>query len=74
MGGSADLYPSTKTLLDKEQDFERGNYSGRNFHFGIREHVMGGILNGMAVSNLRPYGSGFLIFTDYMRMRIRLSA
>ena len=74
LGGSADLYPSTKTLLDKEQDFERGSYGARNFHFGIREHVMGGILNGMAVSNLRPYGSGFLIFTDYMRMPIRLSA
>ncbi|HEV2113482.1 MAG TPA: transketolase, partial [Terriglobales bacterium] len=66
MGGSADLYPSTKTLIDKEQDFEKGNYGGRNFHFGIREHGMGGILNGMVLTKLRAYGSGFLIFTDYM--------
>ncbi|HKV39320.1 MAG TPA: transketolase C-terminal domain-containing protein, partial [Blastocatellia bacterium] len=55
-------------------DFAAGNYSGRNFHFGIREHAMGAIVNGMAVSKLRPYGSGFLIFSDYMRGSIRLSA
>jgi transketolase len=74
VGGSADLSPSTKTNLDKEQSFEAGNYSGRNLHFGIREHAMGAILNGMALSKLRAYGSTFLIFSDYMRPPIRLSA
>ena len=74
IGGSADLSPSTKTLLNKEQSFEAGNYAGRNFHFGIREHAMGAVLNGMALSKLRVYGSGFLIFSDYMRPPIRLAA
>jgi transketolase len=55
-------------------DFEAGSYEGRNFHFGIREHAMGAILNGMALSKVRAYGSGFLIFSDYMRAPIRLSA
>ncbi|MBV8206698.1 MAG: transketolase [Acidobacteria bacterium] len=75
MGGSADLAPSTKTLISAGGgDFEAGNYSGRNFHFGIREHTMGAILNGMALSRLRPYGSTFLIFSDYMRPAVRLAA
>ncbi|MFZ3263937.1 MAG: transketolase [Terriglobales bacterium] len=76
MGGSADLYPSTKTRLTFEGvgDFEAGNYNGRNFHFGIREHSMGAIVNGMTVSNLRAYGSTFFIFSDYMKPAIRLSA
>jgi len=74
LGGSADLYPSTKTLITGAGDFEKGSYSGRNFHFGIREHAMGSIVNGMALSALRPYGSTFLIFSDYMRPAIRLSA
>jgi transketolase len=74
LGGSADLAPSTKTLISGEKDFEKGSYGGRNFHFGIREHGMGGILNGMSLSRLRPYGAGFLIFTDYMRGAMRLSA
>ena len=76
MGGSADLYPSTKTRLtfDGVGDFEPGNYNGRNFHFGIREHTMGAIVNGMTVSNLRTYGSTFFIFSDYMKPAIRLSA
>jgi transketolase len=74
LGGSADLAPSTKTLISGEKDFEKGSYGGRNFHFGIREHGMGGILNGMSLSKLRPYGAGFLIFTDYMRGAMRLSA
>jgi len=74
LGGAADLYPSTKTLIDGEADFERGSYGGRNFHFGIREHAMGAILNGMALSKLRPYGATFFIFTDYMRPPIRLAA
>ena len=76
MGGSADLYPSTKTRLtfDGVGDFEPNNYQARNFHFGIREHAMGAIVNGMVLSNLRAYGSTFLIFSDYMKPAIRLSA
>lgn len=74
IGGAADLAPSTKTLVKDGGDFERGHYSGRNFHFGIREHAMGSILNGMALSGLRPYGATFLIFSDYMKPPIRLSA
>jgi transketolase len=76
MGGSADLYPSTKTRLtfDTAGDFEAGNYNAHNFHFGIREHAMGAIVNGMVLSKLRAYGSTFFIFTDYMKMPIRLSA
>lgn len=76
MGGSADLAPSTKTLLDFEGtgDLSAENQGGRNLHFGIREHAMCGILNGMALSNIRPYGATFLIFSDYARPAIRLSA
>ena len=74
IGGAADLAPSTKTLITGEGDFESDNYLGRNFHFGIREHAMGAILNGMALSKLRVFGSTFLIFSDYMRPAIRLSA
>jgi transketolase len=76
MGGAADLAPSTKTLLtfDAVGDFSAENYSGRNFHFGIREHAMGAIVNGLSLSKIRAYGAGFLIFSDYMRPTIRLSA
>lgn len=74
IGGAADLAPSTKTRMTDGGDFEAGSYEGRNFHFGIREHAMGAILNGMALSKVRAYGSGFLIFSDYMRAPIRLSA
>jgi transketolase len=76
IGGSADLAPSTKTRLtfDGAGDFSSEDYGGRNFHFGIREHAMGAILNGMALSKVRAYGSGFLIFSDYARATIRLSA
>lgn len=76
IGGSADLTPSTKTRLsfDGAGDFQAGSYGGRNLHFGVREHAMGAILNGLSVSKLRPYGSGFLIFSDYARCAIRLSA
>ena len=76
MGGSADLYPSTKTRLtfDGAGDFEPNHYNARNFHFGIREHAMGAIVNGMVLSKLRAYGSTFLIFSDYMKMPIRISA
>jgi transketolase len=76
MGGAADLYPSTKTRLTFEGagDFQPGQYQGRNFHFGIREHAMGAIVNGMTLCNVRPYGSTFFIFTDYMKPPMRLSA
>ena len=76
MGGSADLYPSTKTRLtfDGAGDFEAGQYNARNFHFGIREHAMGAIVNGMTLSKIRAYGSTFMIFSDYMKAPIRLSA
>ena len=75
-GGAADLAPSTKTLLTfpGAGDFTPDDHSGRNFHFGVREHAMGAILNGMSLSKVRPYGSGFLIFSDYARPAIRLSA
>jgi transketolase len=73
MGGAADLAPSTKTLIKDGGDFQKGNYSGRNFHFGIREHAMGAIANGMALSKLRPYVATFLIFSDYQRPAFRLS-
>ena len=76
IGGSADLAPSTKTRLTFEGagDFEAGAYAGRNFHFGIREHAMGAVLNGLSLCKIRPYGSGFLIFSDYGRAPIRLAA
>src|SRR6266540_4980666 len=74
VGGSADLAPSTKTRIADGGDFEPGSYGGRNLHFGVREHAMGAILNGMALEKLRVFGSTFLIFSDYMRAAIRLSA
>lgn len=76
IGGSADLAPSTKTRLtfDGAGDFSAENYQGRNFHFGIREHAMASIMNGLALSKVRAYGSGFLIFSDYARPAIRLAA
>ncbi|MCB1181292.1 MAG: transketolase [Chlamydiia bacterium] len=76
IGGAADLSPSTKTYLnfDHADDFEAGNYNGSNFHFGVREHAMGSILNGLSLTKIRPFGAGFLIFSDYMRPPIRLAA
>ncbi len=76
IGGSADLAPSTKTRLTFEGagDFAAETPQGRNLHFGVREHAMGAVLNGLALSKVRAYGSGFLIFSDYMRAPIRLSA
>lgn len=76
VGGSADLAPSTKTRLtfDGAGDFTAEDRGGRNLHFGIREHAMGSIVNGMSLSKLRPYGSGFLIFSEYHKMPIRLGA
>ena len=75
IGGSADLAESTLTLLKGEADFEAGSLGGRNMHFGIREHGMGGILNGMMLhGGVRPYGATFLVFSDYARPSIRLAA
>ena len=74
LGGSADLSPSTKTDIKGEGSFEPGSYTGVNFHFGVREHGMGAIVNGMTLSHLRGYGSTFLVFADYMRAPIRLAA
>jgi len=76
VGGAADLAPSTKSNLTFQGagSFEADNYGGRNLHFGIREHAMGSICNGMALSGMRAYGSGFLIFSDYMKPPIRLAA
>ncbi|MFC1911737.1 transketolase [Chloroflexota bacterium] len=75
MGGSADLAPSTKTLLKDGGDFNADNYGGRNLHFGVREHAMGGIANGMALhGGVIPYVATFLVFSDYMRPSIRLAA
>ncbi len=75
IGGSADLSPSTKTHLAGEKDFNSSNRSGRNLHFGIREHAMAGICNGMALhGGALPYASTFLVFYDYMRPSVRLAA
>jgi transketolase len=76
VGGSADLSPSTKTRLTfpSAGDFQSDTFAGRNLHFGIREHSMGAILNGLALSKLRPFGSGYLVFSDFARAAIRLSA
>ncbi len=76
IGGSADLAPSTNTLLtfDGTGDFGADDYAGRNFHFGIREHGMAAALNGMALCGVRPYGATFFVFSDYLRPSMRLSA
>ena len=75
IGGAADLAESTKTVLPGDPGFSRSVRTGRNIHFGVREHGMGGIVNGMALhGGVRPYGSTFFVFTDYMRPSIRLSS
>ena len=75
VGGSADLTPSTKTWLDDSPAFQPDSPLGRNFHFGVREHAMGGIVNGMALhGGLIPFGATFLVFSDYMRGSLRISA
>ena len=75
MGGSADLAPSNKTMIKGAKDFAPGNFEGRNIHFGVREHGMGSIMNGLALhGGIIPYGGTFLIFSDYMRPSIRLAA
>jgi transketolase len=74
LGGSSDLAPSTNTLLKGEESF-RPDHGGRNIHFGVREHAMGGVLNGLArTPGLLPFGATFLIFSDYMRPPMRLAA
>ena len=75
VGGSADLAPSTNTIMKKYGHITKGEFSGRNFHFGIREHGMGGILNGLALyGGFVPYGATFMVFSDYMRPSVRLAA
>jgi transketolase len=74
VGGSADLTPSTLTHIEGAGDVEAGSYAGRNLHFGIREHGMGAIVNGLTVHYLRGYGATFFTFSDYMRGSIRLAA
>jgi len=76
LGGSADLAPSTNTLLtfDGAGHFSASDYGGRNFHWGIREHGMAAALNGMALCGLRPFGATFFVFTDYMRPSMRLAS
>ncbi|WP_431854239.1 transketolase [Azospirillum sp.] len=76
IGGAADLAPSTKTRLtfDGAGDLEPADPGGRNLHFGVREHAMGAVVNGLALSKLRAFGAGFLIFSDYMKPPLRLSA
>ncbi len=75
IGGSADLAPSNNTKIDGSPSFQKNSYAGRNFHFGVREHAMGAVLNGMAIfGGVIPYGGTFLVFADYMRASIRLAA
>ncbi len=74
IGGSADLMPSTKTRIEGGGHFQRDSHEGRNLHFGVREHSMGAVVNGIALAKLRAFGSSFLIFSDYARPSIRLSA
>jgi transketolase len=75
MGGAADLAPSTRTRIEGSSDFAAGDYVARNMHFGIREHAMGAVLNGMALhGGIIPYGATFLVFSDYMRPPMRLAA
>ncbi len=75
LGGSADLAPSNKTIIESSFDFQKDRYDGRNIRFGVREHAMGAILSGMALhKGVKPYGGTFLVFSDYMRPSIRLAA
>lgn len=75
IGGSADLAPSTKTLMSGVESFQKDSYEGRNLHFGIREHAMAGIGNGMVThGGLRPYVATFFVFTDYLKPSLRLSS
>lgn len=73
IGGSADLFAANKTYIIDGGDFQSDNYAGKNIFFGVREHAMGAIMNGMALCGLRPYGSTFLSFSDYLRPAMRLA-
>ncbi len=74
IGGSADLAPSTLTVIKSSSSFQKNNYGGRNLHYGIREHAMGAVANGISLSGLRTFASTFFVFSDYARPAIRLSA
>ncbi len=74
IGGSADLSFSTRTYLDNQGDITPTNYVGKNIHFGSREHMMGAVMNGLAISGFRPFGSTYLAFNDYLKPSIRMSA
>ncbi len=75
IGGSADLAPSTKTYLDKYNEIQNGQFEGRNLRFGVREHAMGGIANGLALHRgVRPFTATFLVFSDYMKPALRMAA
>lgn len=74
LGGSADLFAANKTYIKEGDNFSANNYLGKNIFFGVREHAMGAILNGLALCGFRPYGSTFLSFSDYMRPSLRLAA
>jgi transketolase len=75
LGGSADLRPSNNTFLEGMGEFQPGNYAGRNFHFGVREHAMGSVMNGIVLTKpLIPFGGTFMVFYDYMRPPVRLAA
>ena len=74
LGGSADLTPSNNTKTKDAKHVKRGDFTGTYIHFGVREHAMGGIMNGLALHGLRPYGGTFLVFSDYMRPTIRLAS
>ena len=75
IGGSADLAPSNNTMVSGEASVRAEDFTGRNLHFGVREHGMGGVLSGMSLhGGIRPYGGTFLIFSDYMRPAMRLAA
>jgi len=75
LGGSADLRPSNNTFLEGLGEFQPGSYTGRNFHYGVREHAMGSVMNGMALTRpLIPFGGTFMVFYDYMRSAVRMAA
>ena len=74
LGGSADLFAANKTYIEDEGNFSRENYLGKNIYFGVREHAMGAILNGLSLVGFRPYGSTFLSFQDYLKPAMRLTA
>lgn len=74
IGGSSDVFKATNTIIERESPFSSKDYSGRNIYFGVREHAMGAILNGLAVTGFRPYGSTFLSFSNYLMPAIRMAA